>query len=84
VIGTAQLTDSQRKALGIETESRDLHRVTVHTLRHSFVTLLSDAGVDLRYRQLAANHASAATTLEYDHSGPDIFESLRDKFNPPR
>lgn len=84
VIGTTQVPESQKQNFGTGTVSHEMHRVTPHTLRHSFVTLLKDAGVKLPYRQLAANHASAATTLEYEHGKDDVFEPLRDKFDPPR
>ena len=84
VIGRIQVPESQQGVLGTEQEYRELHRVTVHTFRHSFITLLADAGVGLQYRQLVANHDSVETTLGYDHSDSDVFESLRKNFDPPR
>jgi integrase/recombinase XerD len=83
-IGTVRIPESQREVIGADTSHRRMHRVTVHTLRHSFITLLSNSEVELEYRRLAANHESVDTTLEYDHSEKDVFEPLRDRFDPPR
>jgi integrase/recombinase XerD len=41
-----------------------------HMLRHTFVTTMLDAGVDLRDVQIAARHADPRTTMRYDRSGP--------------
>lgn len=65
-------------------EHREHQRVVFHTLRHTFVTLLSEDGVDLQYRQLLAGHRNPETTLGYDHSGGDPFETVRQQFTPPR
>jgi site-specific recombinase XerD len=35
-------------------------------LRHTFVTTMLDAGVDLRDVQIAARHADPRTTMRYD------------------
>jgi integrase len=37
-----------------------------HMLRHTFVTTMLDAGVDLRDVQIAARHADPRTTMRYD------------------
>ena len=37
-----------------------------HMLRHTFVTTMLDAGVDLRDAQIAAHHADPRTTMRYD------------------
>lgn len=37
-----------------------------HMLRHTFVTTMLDAGVDLRDVQIAARHADPCTTMRYD------------------
>jgi integrase/recombinase XerD len=39
-----------------------------HMLRHTFVTIMLDAGVDLRDVQIAARHADPRTTMRYDNS----------------
>jgi integrase/recombinase XerD len=39
-----------------------------HMLRHTFVTTMLDAGVDLRDVQIAARHAGPRTTMR--QSGP--------------
>jgi integrase/recombinase XerD len=44
-------------------------RMHPHMLRHTFVTTMLDAGVDLRDVQIAARHADPRTTMRYDH-GP--------------
>lgn len=83
-IGRSQITRRQREALNTKKDHRTFQRVTTHTLRHSYITLLSESGVNLRIRQLAANHERPETTLRYDHSGEDVFESIRDRYDPPR
>jgi len=40
-----------------------------HMLRHTFVTTMLDAGVDLR-DQIAARHADPRTTMRYDPTAP--------------
>jgi site-specific recombinase XerD len=45
-------------------------------LRHTFVTTMLDAGVDLRDVQVAARHADPRTTMRYDRArknfDPDV------------
>jgi site-specific recombinase XerD len=42
-------------------------RLHPHMLRHTFVTTMLDAGVDLRDVQIAARHAGPRTTMRYDN-----------------
>lgn len=83
-IGRSRISSEQREALGIEKEYREWYRVTPHTLRHSYITLLEESGVELPYRQLVANHVSPETTLGYSHGGNDAFDRVRGRFKPPR
>jgi hypothetical protein len=39
-----------------------------HMLRHTFLTTMLDAGVDLRDVQIAARHADPRTTMRYDRA----------------
>jgi len=39
-----------------------------HMLRHTFVTTMLDAGVDLRDVQIAARHSDPRTTMRYDRA----------------
>jgi integrase/recombinase XerD len=59
--------------------TRRLHRLSAacgmriakmhpHMLRHTFVTTMLDAGVDLRDVQIAARHADPRTTMRYDRA----------------
>ena len=41
-------------------------RTDPHMLRHTFVTTMLDAGVDLWDVQIAARHADPRTTMRYD------------------
>ncbi len=46
----------------------DLPRMHPHMLRHTFVTTMLDAGVDLRDVQIAARHSDPRTTMRYDRA----------------
>ena len=41
-------------------------------LRHTFVTTMLDADVDLRDVQIAARHADTRTTMPYDRAGKNL------------
>jgi hypothetical protein len=45
-------------------------RMHPHMLRHTFVTTMLDAGVDLRDTQIAARHADPRTTMRSTSAGP--------------
>jgi integrase/recombinase XerD len=45
-----------------------LPRMHPHMLRHTFVTTMLDAGVDLRDVQIAARHTDPRTTMRYDRA----------------
>jgi len=45
-----------------------IDRTHPHMLRHTFVTTILDAGVDLRDVQIAARHADPRTTMRYDRA----------------
>jgi site-specific recombinase XerD len=43
-----------------------------HMLRHTLVTTMLDAGVDLRDVQIAARHADPRTTMRYDRARKNL------------
>jgi site-specific recombinase XerD len=43
-----------------------------HMLRHTFVTTMPGAGVDLRDVQIAARHADPRTTMRYDRARKNL------------
>lgn len=47
-------------------------RLHPHMLRHTFVTTILDAGVDLRDVQIAARHADPRTTMRYDRARKNL------------
>jgi len=48
-------------------------KVTLHTLRHSYATHLTNKGVNIQYLQEILGHNSPKTTMLYTHlSGKDI------------
>ena len=49
-----------------------LPRMHPHMLRHTFVTTMLDAGVDLRDVQIAARHAVPRTTMRYDRARKNL------------
>ena len=50
----------------------DYARMHPHMLRHTFVTTMLDAGVDLRDVQIAARHADPRTTMRYDRARKNL------------
>jgi len=55
------------KTAGIQTT-----KAHPHMLRHTFVTTMLDAGVDLRDVQIAARHADPRTTMRYDRARQNL------------
>jgi integrase/recombinase XerD len=49
-----------------------LPRMHPHMLRHTFVTTMLDAGVDLRDVQIAARHADPRTTMRHDRARKNL------------
>ena len=47
-------------------------RAHPHMLRHTFVTTMLDAAVDLRDVQIAARHADPRTTMRYDRARQNL------------
>jgi site-specific recombinase XerD len=55
-----------------ETAGVRINRTHPHMLRHTFVTTMLDAGVDLRDVQIAARHADPRTTMRYDRARKNL------------
>jgi len=55
-----------------ETAGVRITRTHPHMLRHTFVTTMLDAGVDLRDVQIAARHADPRTTMRYDRARQNL------------
>lgn len=55
-----------------EAAGLDLGHLHPHMLRHTFVTTMLDAGVDLRDVQIAARHADPRTTMRYDRARKNL------------
>jgi site-specific recombinase XerD len=51
-------------------------------LRHTYVTTMLDAGVDLRDVQIAARHADPRTTMRYDRARKNL--DRHPNYNPRR
>jgi integrase/recombinase XerD len=47
-------------------------RMHPHMLRHTFVTTMLDAGVDLRDTQIAVRHADPRTTMRYHRARTNL------------
>ncbi|MFV1917783.1 MAG: tyrosine-type recombinase/integrase, partial [Patescibacteria group bacterium] len=63
----AQVLHRSAKRAGITS------KVTLHTLRHSYATHLTNKGVNIQYLQEILGHNSPKTTMLYTHlSGKDI------------
>ena len=59
-----------------ETADIRVTRAQPHMLRHTFVTTMLDAGVDLRDVQIAARHADPRTTMRYDRARQNLDRHL--------
>jgi integrase/recombinase XerD len=55
-----------------ETAGIQVARAHPYMLRHTFVTTMLDAGVDLRDVQIAARHADPRTTMRYDRARQNL------------
>ncbi|GAB3899110.1 hypothetical protein GCM10029964_084560 [Kibdelosporangium lantanae] len=55
-----------------ETAVVGLPQIHPHLLRHTYVTTMLDAGVDLRDVQIAARHADPRTTMRYDRARKNL------------
>ena len=58
-------------------------RMHPHMLRHTFVTTMLDAGVDLRDVQIAARHADPRTTMRYDRAPARTLTDTPTTSSPP-
>jgi integrase/recombinase XerD len=55
-----------------QTAGLRITRAHPHMLRHTFITTVLDAGVDLRDVQIAARHADPRTTMRYDRARENL------------
>lgn len=67
-IGTVSVLNSRDLR---DEQCREIHRVTVHTLRHTCLTMLKKAGAPPEARRKLANHKDIETTEEYTHDDED-------------
>lgn len=64
------------RQLGLE------HKVTPHTLRHSFATHMLNGGAGLREVQKLLGHANISTTQVYTHVSQDRLRQVYDQAHP--
>lgn len=80
---TAKLLQRDLKAAGVKIRTAD-GVVDFHALRHTFVSRLVAAGVDIKTVQTLARHADIATTLKYyAHPDPDRLRNAVERLADP-
>lgn len=74
-------TPALPEEIGRTQRERNYHRVTAHTLRHSFLDLLRDNNIPPESRKVVAGHQNVETTLEYGDEPDDYHEEVRRVLN---
>jgi len=77
--GTPITSDFIRKQLRRVLGSTDLGRVTPHMLRHTYATMLSEAGVGLQEIQALLGHKDISSTQRYLHPSTERLGAAVDK-----
>lgn len=60
-------------------KAQKLRQASTHWFRHTSLTHQADSGIDLRYIQATARHASIETTQRYLHTEEDIWHNEMDR-----
>lgn len=71
-----------RTGVAIEGRNRLAPDATFHSLRHSFVSIATDAGAPLSVVQSLVGHSTAAMTSRYYHAGEDAKRRAVDAIPP--
>jgi len=82
VTSDAILTQKEKETLGTGKDHVERHKVTPHTLRHTFCNLLKEAGIPVEARSEAMDHGSTEVTEEhYDVNDTNYKDLIKELFS---
>ncbi|POG53813.1 tyrosine-type recombinase/integrase [Haloferax marisrubri] len=78
-LGEIYLTERQKEVMNTDNDTKVMHKVTAHALRHTFNHKMKKSGLSLETRSKAMNHSHPSVTKDnYDHDEENYNDLIRD------